>query len=64
MAIFQSSVLKKYLKQQDQDTLELKAEIDRTDKEIDQLVYELYGLTEEGIGIVEQGCAEFRPIYV
>jgi sporulation-control protein spo0M len=33
--------------------LELKAEIDRTDKEIDQMVYELYGLTEEEIRIVE-----------
>jgi len=33
--------------------LGLKAEIDKTDREIDQLVYELYGLTEEGIKIVE-----------
>jgi hypothetical protein len=28
-------------------------QIDATDKEIDALVYELYGLTEEEIGIVE-----------
>lgn len=35
------------------EALALKAEIDRTDKEIDQLVYELYGLTEEEIRIVE-----------
>jgi len=28
--------------------------IDRTDREIDALVYELYGLTEEEIGIVEE----------
>ena len=33
--------------------LELKAEIDRTDKEIDAMVYELYGLSEEEIKIVE-----------
>ena len=33
--------------------LELKAEIDKTDKEIDQMVYELYGLTEDEIKIVE-----------
>jgi hypothetical protein len=33
--------------------LALKAEIDQTDKEIDQMVYELYGLTEEEIKIVE-----------
>ncbi len=33
--------------------LELKAEIDKTDKEIDKLVYALYGLSEEEIKIVE-----------
>jgi REP element-mobilizing transposase RayT len=33
--------------------LELKAEIDRTDKEIDNMVYELYELSEEEIKIVE-----------
>ncbi|GGW49912.1 Eco57I restriction-modification methylase domain-containing protein [Arenibacter certesii] len=32
---------------------ELKTEIASTEKEIDKLVYELYGLTEEEIGIVE-----------
>jgi len=31
----------------------LKAEIDKTDKEIDAMVYKLYGLTEEEIKIVE-----------
>nr|NQU93932.1 Eco57I restriction-modification methylase domain-containing protein [Bacteroidota bacterium] len=31
----------------------LKSEIKKTDKEIDQMVYELYGLTEEEIKIVE-----------
>ena len=31
----------------------LKSEIDKTDKEIDQMVYELYGLTKEEIQIVE-----------
>ena len=35
------------------EALGLKAEIDRTDKEIDQMVYELYGLSEEEIKIVE-----------
>jgi hypothetical protein len=28
-------------------------QIDKTDKEIDQMVYELYGLSEEEIKIVE-----------
>jgi len=31
----------------------LKAQIDKTDKEIDQMVYKLYGLSEEEIAIVE-----------
>jgi type I restriction-modification system DNA methylase subunit len=42
-----------YFKEQKQKATELKAEIDKTDKEIDQMVYELYGLTEEEIQIVE-----------
>ena len=33
--------------------LELKSQIDQTDKEIDRMVYECYGLTEEEIQIVE-----------
>ena len=33
--------------------LGLKAEINKTDKEIDQMVYEFCGLTEEEIKIVE-----------
>ena len=31
----------------------IKRQVDATDREIDQLVYELYGLTEEEIKIVE-----------
>ncbi|MBT6006857.1 MAG: restriction endonuclease subunit M, partial [Prolixibacteraceae bacterium] len=31
----------------------IKYEIEKTDKEIDQMVYELYGLTEEEIKIIE-----------
>lgn len=34
-------------------TCELKTEIAKTDKEIDKMVYELYGLSDEEIGIVE-----------
>jgi hypothetical protein len=29
-------------------------QIDETDKEIDRMVYELYGLTEEEVGIIER----------
>ena len=33
----------------------IQRQIDATDKQIDQLVYELYGLTDEEIRIVEEG---------
>ena len=32
----------------------LQRQIDATDKQIDRLVYELYGLTDEEIGIIEE----------
>ena len=35
------------------ETQTLKTEIEKTDKEIDQMVYELYGLTEDEIMIIE-----------
>ncbi|MFZ5515157.1 MAG: Eco57I restriction-modification methylase domain-containing protein [Candidatus Zhuqueibacterota bacterium] len=47
-----------YFKEQKQKAIELKAEIDRTDKEIDQMVYELYGLTPEEIEVVENSFKE------
>ena len=31
-------------------------QIDATDRQIDRLVYELYGLTEEEIAVVEEGA--------
>jgi tRNA1(Val) A37 N6-methylase TrmN6 len=46
-----------YFNEQKLKAEELKAEIDKTDKEIDQMVYELYGLTEEEIKIVEEATA-------
>jgi hypothetical protein len=42
-----------YFNEQKQKAQILKAEIEKTDKEIDRMVYELYGLTEEEIKIVE-----------
>jgi hypothetical protein len=42
-----------YFNEQKQKSIELKTQIDQTDKEIDKMVYELYGLTEEEIQIVE-----------
>ncbi len=43
-----------YFNEQKQKAQELKSELNRIDKEIDQMVYELYGLTEEEIKIIER----------
>jgi len=42
-----------YFNKKKEEANELQSEIDRIDKQIDQMVYELYGLTEEEIQIVE-----------
>jgi hypothetical protein len=42
----------------DHDKTILQRQIDSTDQQIDRLVYELYGLTEEEIKIVEGDCAK------
>jgi hypothetical protein len=42
-----------YFNQESKKALDLKNKIDKTDKEIDMMVYELYGLSEEEIKIVE-----------
>jgi hypothetical protein len=42
-----------FLAEQEKAT-SLKTEIDKTDKKIDRMVYELYGLTEEEVKIVEE----------
>ena len=39
----------------DHDKTLLARQIEATDRQIDRLVYELYDLTEEEIGIVENG---------
>ncbi|MCR4291286.1 MAG: hypothetical protein NUV76_00250, partial [Candidatus Kuenenia sp.] len=39
------------------DKTVIQRQIDATDRQIDQLVYELYGLTAEEIKIVEEGLA-------
>ena len=43
-----------YFNEQIEKVQAIKTEIEKTDKEIDQMVYELYGLTEEEIKIVEE----------
>lgn len=45
--------LEDYFLKEQEEALKLKAEIDKTDREIDAMVYELYGLTQEEIEIVE-----------
>jgi len=42
-----------YFLQEQQKAIELKTQIEITDNEIDSMIYELYGLTEEEIKIVE-----------
>lgn len=37
----------------DHETTMIQRQIDATDRQIDRLVYELYGLTEEEVAIVE-----------
>ena len=44
---------KKYFDEYKTELVSIKSEIDKTDREIDRMVYELYGLTDEEIGIVE-----------
>lgn len=46
-----------YFNEQKQKVKELKTDINKTEREIDQMVYELYGLTEEEINIVEEATA-------
>jgi hypothetical protein len=43
-----------YFNEQKEKAQTIQAEIDKIDKEIDQMVYELYGLTKGEIKIVEE----------
>jgi hypothetical protein len=42
-----------YFETYQKELLEIKAQIDRTDRQIDEMVYELYGLSEKEIIVVE-----------
>ena len=53
LSLSQEAEWEDYFSQEQQKALVLKQQIDTTDKEIDKMVYELYGLTEEEIAIVE-----------
>ena len=47
-----------YFNQQKEKTQTLKAEIEKTDREISQIIYELYGLTKDEIKIVEEASLQ------
>ena len=48
--------LEDYFENNKEEILNIKQKINKTDKEINQLVYKLYGLTEEEIGKIEALC--------
>lgn len=55
LSLTEEAEWEEYFNQESKKGIELKAQIDATDKQIDQMVYELYGLTQEEIDIVEKG---------
>jgi type I restriction-modification system DNA methylase subunit len=52
LSLSQKAEWEDYFLQESKKALEIKHQIDTTDKEIDQMVYELYGLNEEEIRII------------
>ncbi|MEZ4928878.1 MAG: hypothetical protein R2777_02550 [Chitinophagales bacterium] len=53
MGLSEEAEWEDYFLTEQQKVLTIKNKIDTTDAEIDQMVYKLYGLTEEEIKIVE-----------
>ena len=53
LSLKQQDEWEEYFNDYKQQCNELSAQISSTDKEIDKMVYELYGLTDEEIAIVE-----------
>ena len=53
LSLSQEAEWEDYFMQESKKALEIQSQIDATDKAIDKMVYELYGLTEEEIEIVE-----------
>jgi len=53
LSLSEEAEWEEYFTKEAKKALELKAKIDATDKEIDQMVYKLYDLTDEEIAIVE-----------
>lgn len=55
LSLTQKSEWEDYFTNEQTKALSIQSEINATDKEIDQMVYQLYGLTEEEIEVVEKG---------
>jgi len=53
LSLSQEAEWEDYFLAEQAKAISLKNQINQTDKEIDQMVYELYGLTDEEIAIVE-----------
>lgn len=53
LTLSQKAEWEDYFLAEQQKAISIKSQIDQTDKEIDQMAYQLYGLTEEEIKIVE-----------
>jgi hypothetical protein len=56
----QTGEIKQYFEVYRQKMVGLKNELEKTDKEIDEMVYELYGLTKDEIKIVEENVGNKR----
>ncbi|MCF8219640.1 MAG: N-6 DNA methylase [Bacteroidales bacterium] len=54
LSLSEESEWMQYFNEQKQKASDLQSQITQTDREIDRMVYELYGLTEEEIKIVEE----------
>ncbi len=54
LSLSEEAEWEEYFTLEKQKAQTLKSEIAKTDKEIDRMVYELYGVAEEEIGIVEE----------
>lgn len=53
LSLYEEAEWEDYFENESKKAQDLKAQIDKTDAAIDQMVYELYGLSEEELGIVE-----------
>jgi len=57
LSVSEEAAWMQFFEEQKAKALGMQQKIDQTDREIDQMVYDLYGLTEEEIRIVEEVTA-------